>query len=588
MRKDEFKVDGKLPLTLPNRYPIVKSKEPMERIENYEGLLKPTPIEIELRGQLPPFDVDKELNFVPKLIPTKKELEKENFKLMDHISDRDIFRKHIPKQAELDKFIKSMKEKVIHEYNIPITVKELRAEYNNSPYFKDILTYITKGYCRYVGKAQRLFKLSCEDYLVMNGILFRIRYDKGNGGKPSLVLCVPEKYIPTILYQYHSPLLAGHPGTVKLYETLRRKYYFPAMFTVVRQYVSSCLECQSMKPKTEIPNMHYSRVPLDTRVMARMSVDVKSMPYSALGFRHILVCTCEYTNWVEAIPIANEKAQTIAEALYFKIICKYGTPKAVICDEGPAFTSDLMKAYFHSMNIKPYYISPMNHGSNKTERYIRTLNDILCKNLSGVGISWPLFVLPSCWAMNSQVSHVTGFSPYEMVYHQTPPDLFNFDFDPEKTGLKIDTKNYLELMKQRKEIMDKIIISRKKYETESRLVREMRKFPDAHGYAIGDLVMIYHETGSVLHSASKKLKRNWIGPLRIQAILDDTHYLVSDWTGQLLPKRIHFNRLKPYVMNLGKINEEGILETATNTRELFKRWKEIKEDSKYDNRYTQT
>ena len=31
-------------------------------------------------------------------------------------------------------------------------------------------------------------------------------------------------------------------------------------------------------------------------------------------------------------------------------------------------------------------------------------------------------------------------------------------------------------MKQRKEIMDKIIISRKKYGTVSRLVREMRKF----------------------------------------------------------------------------------------------------------------
>ena len=76
--------------------------------------------------------------------------------------------------------------------------------------------------------------------------------------------------------------------------------------------------------------------------------------------------------------------------------------------------------------------------------------------------------------------------------------------------------------------------------------------------------MIYHETGSVLHSSSKKLKRNWIGPLRIPAILDDTHYLVSDWTCQLIPKRIHFNRLKSYVMNLGKINEEGILETATN------------------------
>ena len=44
---------------------------------------------------------------------------------------------------------------------------------------------------------------------------------------------------------------------------------------------------------------------------------------------------------------------------------------------------------------------------------------------------------------------------------------------------------------------------------------------------------------------------------------------MSDWTGQLITKRIHLNRSKPYVMNFGKINEEGLLDTATNTRELF-------------------
>ena len=110
MRKDKFKVD-----MLTNRYPMVQSRESMERIENYQGLLKPTPIEVELRGQLPPFEMSFDL---PKFIPTEKELEKENYELMDHILDRDIFRKHIPKQAVLDKFIKSLKEKVIHEYNI--------------------------------------------------------------------------------------------------------------------------------------------------------------------------------------------------------------------------------------------------------------------------------------------------------------------------------------------------------------------------------------------------------------------------------------------------------------------------------------
>ena len=76
-----------------------------------------------------------------------------------------------------------------------------------------------------------------------------------------------------------------------------------------------------------------------------------------------------------------------------------------------------MKMYFHAMNVNPYYISPMNHGSNRAERYIRTLNDIICRNLTEIGDKWPLFVIPSCW--------VTRFSPFEMVYHTESPDCSN-------------------------------------------------------------------------------------------------------------------------------------------------------------------
>ena len=32
-----------------------------------------------------------------------------------------------------------------------------------------------------------------------------------------------------------------------------------------------------------------------------------------------------------------------------------------------------MKMYFHAMNVKPYYISPMNHGSNRAERIYQNL-----------------------------------------------------------------------------------------------------------------------------------------------------------------------------------------------------------------------
>ena len=70
-----------------------------------------------------------------------------------------------------------------------------------------------------------------------------------------------------------------------------------------------------------------------------------------------------------------------------ELFCEYGTPKAVICDEGPAFyfRPNVIIKCFHAMNVKPYYISPMNHGSNRAERYIKTFNDIICRNLTGIG-----------------------------------------------------------------------------------------------------------------------------------------------------------------------------------------------------------
>ena len=160
--------------------------------------------------------------------------------------------------------------------------------------------------------------------------------------------------MPTILYQYHDSILAGHPGIVKLYEQLRRKYYFPGLLTIVHQYVKSCIECESTKPKLNERKIHYPRIPLDYRPMARFSMYVKHMPKSKLGYAYILVCTCESTNWIVGIPIADEQAETVADALFYKIICTYGTPKAVIYDEGSAFTSNLMQTYFHTLNIEHF------------------------------------------------------------------------------------------------------------------------------------------------------------------------------------------------------------------------------------------
>ena len=133
-------------------------------------------------------------------------------------------------------------------------------------------------------------------------------------------------------------------------------------------------------------------------------------------------------------------------------------------------------------------------------------------------------------------------------------------------------------MRKKKTLVEQLIIDRKTYEKNTQRVRKMRKCPDHETFAVGDLVLVNHPLGSVLQSSSKKLNRNWIGPVRILTVLDNTHYLCSDWSGMLIPKRFHINRLKQYYMNLGEMNENGQLKIVENVNELYDIWNDIKED----------
>ena len=95
---------------------------------------------------------------------------------------------------------------------IPISIKKLSAEYEISPFFKDIYKYITKGHIpsQIRGHALIRLKIECEDYLVIDDVLFRIKVPKDKSIEPSLLLVIPETYVPTILYHGHIVLVKSY------------------------------------------------------------------------------------------------------------------------------------------------------------------------------------------------------------------------------------------------------------------------------------------------------------------------------------------------------------------------------------------
>ena len=112
----------------------------------------------------------------------------------------------------------------------------------------------------------------------------------------------------------------------------------------------------------------YGRIPVDYAPVQDLSIDMKTMPQAFGGYHLLLVITCDQTNFTIAVPLRDRTAQTIAEALIYRVIYLFGLPRQIISDEATKFTSAIIQAILCMLNCRLKVISPYNHGSSKCKR----------------------------------------------------------------------------------------------------------------------------------------------------------------------------------------------------------------------------
>ena len=92
------------------------------------------PLNVKLTGKLPSFKI--ELEDKEKWMINEVDRNRVRRHLLNKIKiDVDMVRRLLLKQVNLNKFLENLEHKVIHDYKIPLSVKELKAEYFNSPWF---------------------------------------------------------------------------------------------------------------------------------------------------------------------------------------------------------------------------------------------------------------------------------------------------------------------------------------------------------------------------------------------------------------------------------------------------------------------
>ena len=299
-----------------------------------------------------------------------------------------LFRKHILKQQEIDALLKNLRKQVLHNLMVNLDTKDLVESYTKSLRYREIYNYIADG--RLPGNAITQKKIVGEatNYIVVNGLLFKIAQHKESGKWTHyLLLVIPEKFESNILNMYHNSLLAMHQGPYHTFLTMRKQFYFPNMLPKIQKYIEACTLCQRTKPKNTKQRPYYGRIPIEYNPCENVAVDLKKMPMGIIYHEYLLIATCEKTNFVYAIPMQNRQTETIANALLHLVCCLTGPPTKLSIDQDSALTSQVIKELLTSLECTMQIISPWNHGSSKAKRQIQTIGNMINKHLTQKGAS---------------------------------------------------------------------------------------------------------------------------------------------------------------------------------------------------------
>ena len=61
---------------------------------------------------------------------------------------------------------------------------------------------------------------------------------------------------------------------------------------------------------------------------------------SSFGNQYILTVTDYFSKYVEAIPLKDKSAISVAKSIY-KVYCRHGAPVSLICDQGKEFINNV-------------------------------------------------------------------------------------------------------------------------------------------------------------------------------------------------------------------------------------------------------
>ena len=193
----------------------------------------------------------------------------------------------------------------------------------------------------------------------------------------------PRPFVPALsrrsIFEYFHNL--SHPGCKTTLKLVKSRYFWPNMDRQIRDWTKSCESCQQSKigrhTKADVLSFNLLSNRFET-----VHIDIVGPlpPVTPINNvypsppRYLLTCIDRVTHWVEALPMVDITALTVAISFLTCWVSRFGVPLHVITDRGSQFESELFNELskllgFHRLRITSYHCQ----ANGLIERQHRTI-----------------------------------------------------------------------------------------------------------------------------------------------------------------------------------------------------------------------
>nr|GEX11918.1 putative reverse transcriptase domain-containing protein [Tanacetum cinerariifolium] len=220
-----------------------------------------------------------------------------------------------------------------------------------------------------------------------------------------------------IMHESHKSKYSVYPGSDKMYQDMKKLYWWPNMKANIATYVSKYLTCTRVKDEHQRPSGLLVQPTIPEWKWDNITMDfITKLPKSSQGFDTIWVIVDRLTKLAHFLPIReNDSLDKLARLYLNRIVARHGIPVSIICDRDGRFTSNLWRSFQKALGTD-ISMSTAYHPKTdgQSERTIQTPKTCcvlaleLPQELSRVHRTFHVYNLKKCYADEPLVMPLEG------------------------------------------------------------------------------------------------------------------------------------------------------------------------------------